>query len=408
MKKHLTLLATLLLSMSAWAANPVIPLYEKAAFDTIMDGQKVSLYTITNGTVAAQVTNYGAFLVGLYAPDRNGEYQNLVTSYPTIHQYPRYNLGQIGPSVGRFANRIANGTFTLDGQEYHITKNNGQHTLHSGNKGFDHTIWTVKSASKDKVVMECVSPDGTDGFPGNLTTVMTYAITKDNGLSITFESTTDKATVVNTTCHSYFNLDGVGNGDIMDYELQILADNITETDQGNIPTGKLTPVAGTPYDFNQPVKLSDRIAPMPQRPMMGQGGHRPQMGQGGPQGGQRPQGQGAPQGGNGPRPGGFGGFQPQPVPEGMVRQYDHNFCLIHKDKNKVEKVASCYAPKSGRVMEVWNNHPGMQVYTGARTAIALESQMYPDSPNHPEFPSTTLRPGEKYSHTVVYKFSVKK
>lgn len=401
MKKHFALLAAMLLSISMQAAKPVIPLYEKAAFDTIMDGQKVSLYTITNGTVAAQVTNYGAFLVGLYAPDRNGEYQNLVTSYPTIHQYPRYNLGQIGPSVGRFANRIANGTFTLDGQEYNITKNNGQHTLHGGNKGFDHTIWTVKKASKDKVVMTCVLPDGADGFPGNLTTTMTYAITKDNGLSITFESTTDKTTVVNTTCHSYFNLDGVGNGDIMDYELQILADNITEVDQANIPTGKLTPVAGTPYDFNQPVRLGDRIAPMPQRPMrpMGQGpqggnGPRPQMGQGGqmPQGGQRPQ---------------FGGFQPQPIPEGMVRQYDHNFCLTHTDKNKVEKVVSCYAPKSGRVMEMWNNHPGLQVYTGARTAIALESQMYPDSPNHPEFPSTTLRPGEKYSHTIIYKFTTK-
>lgn len=422
MKKHLTLLAALLLTLTAWAAEPVIPLYEKAAFDTIMDGQKVSLYTITNGTVTAQVTNYGAFLVGLFAPDRNGEYQNLVTSYPTIHQYPRYNLGMVGPSVGRFANRIANGTFTLDGQEYHITKNNGQHTLHGGTKGFDHVVWTVKSAAKDKVVMECVLPDGADGFPGNLTTVMTYAITKDNGLSITFESTTDKATVVNTTCHSYFNLDGVGNGDIMDYELQINADNITETDQANIPTGKLLSVEGTPYDFRKAVKLSERIAPMPQRPMMGQGGPRPQMGQGAPQGGQRAQGQGAPQGGqraqgqgaqggqggNGPRPGGFGGFQPQPIPEGMVRQYDHNFCLTHTDKKKVEKVVSCYAPKSGRVMEVWNNHPGLQVYTGARTAIALESQMYPDSPNHPEFPSTTLRPGEKYSHTVVYKFSVKK
>ncbi len=385
MKKHLTLLTALLLSLPLLATKSIVPLYEKTAFDTIMDGQKVSLYTITNGTVTAQITNYGAFLVGLYAPDKEGQYQNLVTSYPTIHQYPRYNLGQIGPSVGRYANRIANGTFTLDGQTYNITKNNGQHTLHGGAKGFDHVVWKVLKASKKKLVLQCVLPDGADGFPGNLTTIMTYAITKDNGLSITFESTTDKTTVVNTTCHSYFNLDGVGNGDIMDYELQIQADNITESDATNIPTGKLLSVAGTPYDFRQPVRLGDRIAPMPQRP---QGGPRPQGGQGG----QRPQ---------------FGGFQPQPVPEGMVRQYDNNFCLTHKDNSKIEKVVSVYSPKSGRVMELWNNHPGLQVFTGARTAIALESQMYPDSPNHPEFPSTILRPGEKYSHTCIYKFSVK-
>ena len=293
-----------------------------------------------------------------------------------------------------YANRIANGTFTLDGQTYNITKNNGQHTLHGGTKGFDHVVWKVVKASRKKLVLQCMLLDGADGFPGNLTTTMTYAITKDNGLSITFESTTDKTTVVNTTCHSYFNLDGVGSGDIMDYELQIMADNITESDATNIPTGKLLSVAGTPYDFRQPVRLGERIAPMPQRP---QGVQRPQGGQGG----QRPQGG---QGGQRPQ---FGGFQPHPVPEGMVRQYDNNFCLTHQDDSKVEKVVSVYAPRSGRVMELWNNHPGLQVFTGARTAIALESQMYPDSPNHPEFPSTTLRPGEKYSHTCIYKFSVR-
>lgn len=376
MKKLLSLLTVFMLSASVWAAKPRVPLYEPAAFDTIIDGQKVSLYTITNGTVTAQVTNYGAFVVGVYAPDRDGQYQNLITSYPNIHQYLRYNMGMVGPTVGRFANRIANGAFTLDGQEYQVTKNNGPHTLHGGNKGFDHVVWKVLKAGKNKVSMQCVLPDGADGFPGNLTTTVTYLITKDNGLSIQFESTTDKATVVNTTCHSYFNLDGVGNGDIMDYVLQITADNTTEVDRANIPTGRLLPVDGTPFDFRQPVRLGDRIAPMPQRPAMGQ----------------RPQ-------------GGWGA--PQPVPEGMVRQYDHNFCLTHSNAGQVEKVVTVYSPRSGRQMELWNNHPGLQVYSGARTAIALESQMYPDSPNHPEFPSTTLRPGQKYVHTLIYKFSVK-
>ena len=399
MKKHLTLLAALLLTLTAWAAKPVIPLYEKAAFDTIMDGQKVCLYTITNGTVTAQVTNYGAFLVGLFAPDRNGEYQNLVTSYPTIHQYPRYNLGMVGPTVGRFANRIAGGTFTLDGQQYNVTRNNGQHTLHGGNKGFDHVVWKVLKANSKQVVMQCVLPDGTDGFPGTLTTTLTYSITKDNGLSIRFEGQTDKPTVVSNTCHSYFNLNGAGNGDIMDYELWINADKITATDPTNIPTGQLTEVQGTPYDFRTPVTLSQRIAPAPQRPMRGMGG------QPGQQGGQHPQGVQAAPGQRPQMP--QGGWQPQPVPEGMIRQYDHNFCLVHTSPTAIEKVASVYAPQSGRVMEVWNNHPGLQVYTGARTAIALESQMYPDTPNHPEFPSATLRPGEKYDHTIVYKFTVK-
>ena len=227
--------------------------------------------------------------------------------------------------------------------------------------------------------MMCVLPDGLDGFPGTLTTILTYSITKDGGLQISYEATTDKATVVNLSNHTYFNLDGAGNGDIMDHELMINAAFITETDRSNIPTGDLGMVEGSPYDFQKPVRIGDRqYSPAP-----------PQPGQGGGRGGR----------------GGFGGFGQ--VPEGMVRNYDINFCLIHEQQGKVEKVATLYSPKSGRFMEVWNNHPGLQVYTGARTAIALESQMYPDSPNHDFFPSTVLRPGEKYQHTIIYKLSVK-
>ena len=373
LSKVLMAVAAVAFCISAGAAKPKFPLLPSAPYDTIIDGQKVALYTIQKGKVAAQIINYGGFVVGLYSPDKNGEYANLVNHYDNIKQYLNYNMGMIGPALGRYANRIANGKFTLDGVEYNITKNSGQHTLHGGTKGFDHTAWKVVKAKKNKLILSCVLPDGLDGFPGTLTTTLTYSITKDGGLQISYEATTDKATVVNLSNHTYFNLDGAGNGDIMDHELMINAAFITETDRSNIPTGDLGMVEGSPYDFQKPVRIGDRQ-------------YSPQPGQGGR--------------------GGFGGFGGQ-VPEGMVRNYDNNFCLIHNEQGKVEMVASLYSPKSGRYMEVWNNHPGLQVYTGARTAIALESQMYPDSPNHDFFPSTVLRPGEKYEHTVIYKLSVK-
>jgi aldose 1-epimerase len=373
--------AAFICCLPSLAAKPKFPLIDSAPYDTVMDGKKVTLYTIKKGKVAAQIINYGGFVVGLYSPDKNGEYANLVNHYNDIHQYLRYNMGMIGPALGRYANRIANGRFTLDGQEYNITRNSGQHTLHGGSKGFDHTVWTVVKAKKSKLVLSCVLPDGLDGFPGTLTTTLTYSITKDGGLQISYEATTDKATVVNLSNHTYFNLDGEGNGDILDHELMINAGFITETDRSNIPTGDYDLVDGSPYDFQKPVRIGDRqYSPAPPQP--GQTGTRTGLG------------------------GGFGGFGGQ-VPEGMVRSYDNNFCLVHTDQNTVEKVATLYSPKSGRFMEVWNNHPGLQVFTGARTAIALESQMFPDSPNHDNFPSTVLRPGEKYLHTVIYKLSVK-
>lgn len=364
MKKFFFAIALISYALTNMAAKVEIPFIDAAPFDTIIDGKKVALYTISNGKVAAQITNYGGFVVGLFAPDKDGAYANLVTGYPTIHSYPRYNLGMVGPALGRFANRIANARFVLNGETYNVTKNSGQHILHGGNKGFDHTVWNVDEVKKDKIVMSCVLADGLDGFPGNLSTQLTYSI-EDNGLSISYEATTDKSTVVNLSNHSYFNLNGAGNGDILGHFLTINADYITETDRGNIPTGKVYPVEGSAYDFRQPVKIGDR-----------------QIQMSGFMFGQRPE-----------------------VPEGKVMQYDNNFCVIHP-KNKIEKVATLYSPESGRCMEVWNNHPGLQVYTGARRAIALESQMYPDSPNQPTFPSTVLEPGQVYKHTCIYKFKV--
>lgn len=388
----LAIAAAVLCSMPACARKVAFPLVDSAPFDTIIDGQKVALYTIRKGNVAAQITNYGGFVVGLYSPDRNGEYANLVNHYDNIHQYMRYNMGMIGPALGRYANRIANGKFTLDGVEYNITKNSGQHTLHGGSKGFDHTAWKVVKAKKSKLVLSCVLPDGLDGFPGTLTTTLTYSITKDGGLQISYEATTDKATVVNLSNHTYFNLNGTGNGDILGHYLTINAGFITETDRSNIPTGDYVIVDGSAYDFQKATKIGDRqYSPQPAAGTAG----RSAAGSGG-------------MGGFG----GFGGFGELGgtrglIPEGMVRSFDNNYCLIHQNSEKVEKVAELYSPESGRNMEVWNNQPGMQVFTGARTAIALESQNYPDAPNHPGFPSATLRPGEKYQHTVIYKLSVK-
>ncbi len=346
----------------------VLPTVDASAFKAIIDGKAVDLYTLSNGKVTVQITNYGGFIVSMLAPDRVGNYTNIVTHYNSIGEYQKYNLGMVGPSLGRFANRIANAKFTLDGKEYNLTKNSREHILHGGNKGFDHVVWDVVSSDSKKLVLKCVLPDGADGFPGNLTTVLTYSLTDDNGLSIAYEATTDKPTVVNLSNHSYFNLNGTGVGDIMNHTLYVEADKITETTQDGIPTGKFIDVAGTAYDFKSGCRIGDRQ-------MQFKGGFFP-----------------------------FG--QRIEIPEGKVMQYDNNFCVTHKGK-AVEKVATLYSPESGRVLEVWNDHPGLQVYTGARTAIALESQMYPDSPNHKEFPSTVLRPKQKYTHTCIYKMGVK-
>ena len=347
----------------------VIPTLDASAFKTTIDGKAVDLYTLSNDKVTVQITNYGGFVVSMLAPDRNGNYTNIVTHYNNIREYQNFNLGMVGPALGRFANRIANAKFTLDGKEYNLTKNAREHILHGGNKGFDHVVWDVVSSDSKKLVLKCVLPDGADGFPGNLTTTLTYSLTDDNGLSIAYEATTDKPTVVNLSNHSYFNLNGTGVGDIMNHTLYVEADKITETTQDGIPTGKFIDVAGTAYDFKSGCRIGDRQ-------MQFRGGFFP-----------------------------FG--QRIEIPEGKVMQYDNNFCVIHKAKKGVEKVASLYSPESGRVLEVWNDHPGLQVYTGARSAIALESQMYPDSPNHKEFPSTVLRPKQKYTHTCIYKMGVK-
>lgn len=343
-----------------------IPFFESKPYEGMIDSKAVSLYTISDGRVGAQISNYGGFIVSLFSLDAEGNYTNLVTGYNELSQYTKYNLGQVGPALGRYANRIGGAKFKIKGKEYNLTKNNGENILHGGVKGFDHVVWDVVSHDANSLVLQCILPDGADGFPGNLTTTLTYSIA-DDGLTIHYEATTDKPTVVNLSNHAYFNLNGTQQGDIMDHILTINADKITEASRDGIPTGKFLPVDGTVYDFRSGCRIGDRQMSMQ----------------------------------------GFRFGQRMEIPEGKVMNYDNNFCLKHRAKT-VECVATLYSPQSGRVLEVWNDHPGLQVYTGARKAIALESQMYPDSPNHPEFPSTLLRKGETYKHTCIYKLSVKK
>ena len=252
-----------------------------------------------------------------------------------------------------------------------MTKNNGEHTLHGGRNGFDHVVWDVEAVSESAVVLSCVLADGVDGFPGNLKTFLTFSVTDDDGVSIDYRATTDKPTVCNLSHHVYFNLDGFPAENVLNHVVWINADAITETDSTLIPTGRLLPVDGTPYDFRSPVALGSRQVALPA-------------------------GRGA-----------FGPGAPAPeIPEGMVRSFDQNFCLNHSVEGQVEKVASVYSPASGRRMEVFSDQPGLQFFTGNRLAFAMESQLYPDTLNRPEFPGkAVLRPGETYHHTVIYRFS---
>lgn len=353
----------------------VIPSLNASTFKTTIDGKPVDLYTISKGDLSIQITNYGNFIVSICTPDKNGNYNNIVTHYDKISEYQKYNLGEVGPSIGRYANRIANAKFTLDGKEYQLTKNCGEHILHGGNKGFDHVVWDVVESSPDQLVLSCVLPDGEDGFPGNLTTTITYSFYEgDHGaysLGVKYVATTDKPTIVNFSNHSYFNLNGAGNGDIMNHQLQIDADSITETTSDGIPTGNFIKVAGTVYDFRQPCTIGDRQ-------MKFNDFH-------------------------------FG--QKIDVPEGKVMNYDNNFCNVSDVRylfgGLLHRAAVLYSPESGRQMTLSSNHPGLQVYTGAQTAIALEPQLFPDSPNHPNFPSFILLPGKKYRQKFDYMFNVK-
>jgi aldose 1-epimerase len=337
----------------------------------------VDLYTLTNAHgLEARVTNFGGAIISLRVPDQKGQFADVVLGFDKVEDYAT-NEPNFGVIIGRYGNRIGKARFTLDGKEYKLAANNGPNTLHGGVKGFSKAIWKAEPFQNSKgtgLVFTYTSKDGEGGFPGNLTTKVTYTLTDKNELIFDYEATTDKATPVNLTQHSYFNLKGEGQGDILGHVLMLNADRFTPVDENMIPTGELRPVKGTPFDFTKPAAIGARI-----------NGDDEQLKRG--------------------------------------RGYDHNF-VINRKGPKLELAARVHEPETGRVLEVYTTEPGVQFYSGnflngklmgknghayqQRDGFALETQHYPDSPNHPEFPSTILKPGQTFRSETVYKFSVAK
>jgi aldose 1-epimerase len=330
-----------------------------------------TVFTLTNANqVKVDITNFGGKVMSIWVPDRQGKLGDVVLGYDSASQYPGGNF-YFGALIGRYGNRIAKGKFSIDGQSFQLPINNGVNALHGGPNGFHNVYWTGQlSDDKKSVRLTYVSKDGEEGYPGNLTATVTYSLSDANELTIDYEATTDKPTIVNLTHHSFFNLAGEGNGDILDHELQINASRYCPVDSGLIPTGELKAVANTAFDFMQPHKIGERITTDDEQLKAGKG-------------------------------------------------YDHNWALDKTDQS-LTMAASVYEPVSGRVMEVWTTEPGLQFYSGNflngkdvgkggkayqfRTAFCLEAQHFPDSPNQPSFPSTVLRPGEKYQQKTIYKF----
>lgn len=338
-------------------------------FGKTPDGTPVERYTLTNGTITAKVITYGAILTDLIVPDKDGKPGDVVLGFETLEGYTKGHPF-FGATVGRYANRIAGGKFTLDGKEYKLFVNNGPNTLHGGQKGFDKYVWKVEKSSDTSLALSHTSPDGDEGYPGKLDLTVTYTVTPDNALRIDYTAKTDKNTVLNLTNHSYFHLGTPGAGEIDDHVLELEADTYTPVDDTLIPTGKIAPVKGTPLDFTKPTAIGSRYNDLTAEP----------------------------------------------------KGYDHNFVLRgHGELTAL--AARVFEPKSGRVMEVYTTEPGVQLYTsnfmdgtlkgkGGVTykkhgAFCLETQHYPDSPNKPDFPTTVLKPGQTFKSTTIYKFSTK-
>lgn len=352
-----------------------IELLDPADFTTTVNNSPVTLYTLKAGDITMQVTNYGGRVVSLWVPDRDGNFADIEIGYQNISRYID-NKGEryLGAVVGPYANRIADGRFTLDGKEYTLPQNDNGQTLHGGTLGLDRIVWSVDEVTGNSLLMSCTLPDGQDGFPGNRTVKMRYELTPENEFVVTYEGTTDAPTVMNISHHSFFNLKGEGNGTVLDNILTINASHTTPVDSHLIPTGEIADVEGTPFDFRTPTAIGSRIGEENEQLRNGKG-------------------------------------------------YDHNWVIDREDDGTVIRVADLYEPQSGRGIEVWSDQIALQFYSGNffddsydgkygrpighREAVALETQRYPDSPNHADFPSCTLRPGEVYKHTCIYKFYTK-
>ncbi len=339
----------------------------KQVFGKTSEGTPVDLYSLEDGKIEVRIITYGGIIVSLRTPDRNGKLDDVVLGCDSVEKYEA-QTAHFGGIVGRYANRIAHGTFQLNGKSYSIPKNDGDNALHGGTRGFDRVVWQGKQIT-DGVELTYVSKDGDQGFPGTLTTTVRYTLT-GTALRIDYSATTDKDTVLNLTNHSYFNLAGQGNGDVLGHSLKINASRMSPVDATLIPTGELTSVEGTPFDFRKPHTIGERINADDAQLRLGRG-------------------------------------------------YDHNFVLDHP--GKLAEAAEVYEPTTGRVLKVLTTEPGLQLYTGnfldgsitgkegrvynRRFAFCLETQHFPDSPNHPSFPSTELKAGQKFHSETVFEFS---
>lgn len=343
-------------------------------FGTTFQNKKVETYEIKNANgMKMKVTNFGARVTNLWVPDKDGNLVDVVLGFETLDAYLESGDKYFGAAIGRYGNRIANGKFTLDGEEYTLPTNNNGQTLHGGPGGLDYVIWDVEKSGENGLIFSYTSPDGDEGFPGELKVKMIYTLTDDNGFKVTYEAETDKATPVNLTHHSFFNLNGAGNGTVLDHTLQLNASEYTPVNEVLIPTGEVVSVKETPFDFTDATTIGARIDQENEQLKFGGG-------------------------------------------------YDHNW-VLDKTGNDLTQAAVISSPQTGIEMEVWTTEPAIQFYSGnfldgsvtgkggkvyeLRSAFCLETQHYPDSPNQPNFPSTILKPGEKYEQTCIYRFGTK-
>ncbi|MBN1820616.1 MAG: galactose mutarotase [Prolixibacteraceae bacterium] len=372
--KYLSLLILfIILILNPMQKENITTPYSGEDFITEINGKTTALFTLKNKNgMVVTLTNYGAKIVSVYVPDKNDKYADVVLGFNSIGEYIKNNASH-GAVVGPFANRIANARFEINGVEYKFPANNGLACLHSGPNSWYRKVWDAEQ-KKNRLILSLESPDGEFGFPGNKKTKVVYTLTDENELRIDYELITDKACHINLTNHSYFNLKGEGNGDILSHILIINADKTTPVNRGMIPTGEIADIRGTDLDFTTPHAIGERINSENQQIRFGNG-------------------------------------------------YDFNY-VINKNENKLAFTASVYEPESGRFMEVFTTEPGVQLYTGnylngqetgnsgvaytRRTGFCLETQHFPDSPNQPNFPTTLVNPGEVFKSITVYKFSVKK
>lgn len=370
----LLLLATILSNgQQADVKNEQIILMNKNDFEKAVDGKKTQLYVLENSNgLVCEITNYGGKVVSLWIPNRLGNYEDVVLGHSNIEDYLKSTEKYFGALIGRYGNRIAHGKFSLDGKTYSINNNDGDNALHGGPKGFESVVWDAKQIDAQTLELSYVSKNMEEGFPGNLSVKVTYELTDGNELKIEYWATTDASTVINLTHHSFFNLAGAGNGTINDHLLQINAPYYTPVGHGLIPTGKISTVLNTPFDFQNLTPIGKRLNDPHEQLKFGKG-------------------------------------------------YDHNF-VLNQSLNGLNFAAKVIEPISGRVMTVYTNEPGLQFYGGnfldgsvigkydkkynLRSAFCLETQHFPDSPNNPHFPSTRLNLGEDYYSVCIYKFSV--